>query len=562
MNRTTKNKIKKITPQKEAVKPARKLTKKTGSSFVAQAAILAGAGLLSRLIGFAYKIPMFDGMLGERGTAIYSAGYSIYNFLLVISSAGLPAAISRMVSSRLALYQSGNAYRVFRVSLLMAGAMGILGSFLLFFGAGFFADFLKIPDAIYSIRALAPTVFVVAVMSVFRGYFQGMSNMVPTASSQIVEQIVNAVFSIFLVFLFYKTNIAHAAGGGNAATGIGAVAGMAVLFTMYKKTSPEIHADIAKNRVYSYSENPAKIARELVKTAFPIIAGTAVFSFTTIIDSSMAMSRLMHNGAFNETQSLHLFGDLSGKFLTITTLPVSIATSFGVAAIPSVAAAVAKKDNENITARTNMAVRMAMAICVPSAFGIGIFADQIVKLLFPSAVSGTLLLQVGFISIIFLALNQICTAILQGMGQMKIPVFAAIAGCLVKIVFNYILIAVPSINILGAVIGTIACYAVASPINMYFAYKFTGARPDYIGIFVKPIVCSLLMSMVCYVSYFVLHYIIGSNLIALIISILVGVVFYFLTMAICGGIGRQDFDSVPMGDKMMNILYRIGIYVN
>ena len=535
--------------------------RRPSSSFVAQAAILAGAGLFSRLIGFAYKLPIF-GMMGEGGTAIYNAGYYIYNFLLVISSAGLPAAISKMVSARLALYQSGNAYRVFRVSLLFAGVVGLFGSLVLFFGAGFFADFTKIPDAVYGIRALAPTVFIVAVMSVFRGYFQGMNNMVPTATSQVAEQIVNAVFSILLVFLFYKTNLAYAAGGGNAATGIGAFVGMAILFRIYKKSSPEIHADIAKNRVYSYNEDPMEVAKELLKTAFPIIAGTAVFSFTSIIDSSMSMSRLMNNNAFTEAQSLHMFGDLSGKFFTITTLPVSIATSVGAAAIPGVAAAVVKKDAENITTRTNLAVRMAMIICVPSAFGIGIFADQIVRLLFPMATSGALLLQVGFISVIFLALNQICTAILQGMGQMKIPVFAAIAGCLVKVIFNYVLIGIPSINILGAVIGTIACYMVASPINMYFAYKFTGAVPDYMSIFVKPIACSAFMSMVCYVSYFVIYYVIGINVIALILSVFIGMGVYFLSMTLCGGIGKADFASIPMGDKMMNILYRIGIYVN
>jgi len=542
-------------------KTTQKQERKASTPFVAQAAILAAAGLFSRVIGFAYKIPIF-GMLGGDGTAIYNAGYYIYNFLLVLSSAGLPAAISKMVSARLALYQSGNAYRVFRISLLFAGIVGFIGAIVLFFGAGVFAEFTKIPDAVYGIRALAPTVFIVAVMSVFRGYFQGMNDMVPTAASQVIEQLVNAVFSVILVFVFYKTNKAYAAGGGNAATGIGAIAGMIVLFVIYKRVSPEIHADIAKNRVYSYWENPSDVARELVKTAFPIIAGTAVFSFTTIIDSSMSMSRLMNNAVFTHDESLAMFGDLSGKFFTITTLPVSIATSVGAAAIPGISAAVAKNDRTNITARTNLAVRMAMVICVPSAFGIGIFADQIIKVLFPSSTSGALLLQVGFISVVFLALNQICTAVLQGMGQMKIPVMAAVVGCLVKIVFNYILIGIPQVNILGAVIGTIACYAVASPINMYFAYKFTGAMPDYIGVFAKPIICSTLMSMVCYVSYFVLYYIIGMNLVALAISVLVGMGFYFLAMAICGGIGKSDFASIPMGDKMLQLLYRIGIYVN
>ena len=540
---------------------SRSSERKPSSSFVAQAAILAGAGLFSRIIGFAYKLPM-TAMLGMVGIGLYNQGFYIYNFLLVISSAGLPAAISKMVSARLALYQNGNAYRVFRVSLLFAGTVGLLGSLMLFFGAGAFANFLNSPNAIYGIRALSPTVFIVAIMGVFRGYFQGMNNMVPTATSQVVEQIVNAVFSILLVFLIFESSIPLAAGGGNAATGIGAIAGMAVLFTVYRKSSPEIHEDIVKNRVYSSRENPMDVARELMRTVFPIIAGTAVFSFTAIIDSSMAMSRLMNNGIFTEDQSLHMFGDLSGKYFAISNLPSGIATSLGLATIPTIAAAVARKDPKEITARTNLAIRMALIICVPSALGIGIFAEQIIRALYPTAPGGTLLLQAGCISIIFIALNQICTAVLQGMGQMRIPVIAAIIGCLVKIVLNYILIGIPSINILGAVISTTVCYAVASPINMYFAYRFTGAVPDYMSIFVKPIICSVLMSMVCYVSYYVLYYIVGMNLIALVIAILVGVGFYFMAMAICGGIGQEDFAAVPMGDKMVRILNRIGIYVN
>jgi len=533
-------------------------SKNRNSSFVVQAAILASAGIFSRVIGFMYKLPM-QAMIGDKGMGIYNQGHIIYNFLLILSSAGLPAAISKMVSARLAFSQAGNAHKVFLVALKFAICAGLMGSLILFFGAGFFSYILQTPEVFLSIRALAPTVFVFAILSVFRGYFQGMNNTVPTALSQVIEQILNAITSLLLVFLLFRVNIAYAAAGGNAATGIGAIVGLFVLIFIYKKKRPEIHDNIHKNRAYSTNESERAIASELLRTSFPIIAGTAIFSAASLIDNYMVMDRIAASGAFTHSEILALYGQLTAKFMAITTLPVTIATSMGTASIPGISAAAATRDMKTVTQRINMAIRLAMVICVPAAFGIGLFSDEILLLLFPTSPEGGLLLRVGFVSVIFLALNQISTGVLQGIGQVKIPVFAALLGCIGKIIANFILLPIPSINIIGAVIGTVICYAIAAPINVYFVYKLTGAKPDFGSMLIKPILGAILMSIVCLVAYNTIYFLLSSNTVSLLFAILVGLGFYFVVMIIIGGIKKSDLVMLPMGARAVEALGRFGI---
>ena len=533
-------------------------SKNRSSSFVVQAAILASAGIFSRVIGFMYKLPM-QAMIGDKGMGIYNQGHIIYNFLLILSSAGLPAAISKMVSARLAFNQSGNAHKVFLVALKFAICAGLMGSLILFFGAGFFSYILQTPEVFLSIRALAPTVFVFAILSVFRGYFQGMNNTMPTAMSQIIEQIINAITSLLLVFMLFRINVSYAAAGGNAATGVGAIVGLVVLLTIYKKKRPSIQEDIHKNRAYETNESEGAIASELIRTSFPIIAGTAIFSAAALIDNYMVMNLMGRSGDLSHNEILALYGQLTAKFMAITTLPVTIASSMGTASIPGISAAAATRDMKSVSQRINMAIRLAMVICVPAAFGIGLFSDEILLLLFPTSPDGGLLLRVGFISVIFLALNQISTGVLQGIGQVKIPVFAALVGCVFKVIANFILLPIPSINILGAVISTIVCYAIAAPINIYFVYKLTGAKPDFGDMLGKPIAGAVLMSIVCFLTYNMIFFLISSNAVALLFAIFIGLCSYFVIMILIGGIKRNDLAVLPMGGVAVEFLSRFGI---
>ena len=218
---------------------AKKTNKDKKGSFIIQASVLAAASLIVRFIGFLYRLPL-TALIGDRGNAIYSAGYYIYTFLLILSSAGLPAAISRLVSTRIAKGEYRNAQKIFRVSMIFAGAAGAIGMLVLFFFAEPIAKMVDSPNSVYCLQTLAPTLLIVGVMSVYRGYLQGMNIMTPTAVSQIFEQVFNAVFSVYLAWVLVKQSIPLGAAGGTAGTGIGALAGLIVVMIFYNRMKPEI----------------------------------------------------------------------------------------------------------------------------------------------------------------------------------------------------------------------------------------------------------------------------------------------------------------------------------
>lgn len=534
------------------------MNSKKKTTFVKQAAILAFAGILVRVLGFAYRLPLTD-MIGDEGNGIYSAGYYLYNMFLVISSAGLPAAISKMVSEKITLGQYKNAKKIFNVSLIVAGSMGFICAVLMFIGADWFCKAINSPRSYYSILTLSPTIFIVAVMSVFRGYFQGMNTTVPTAISQIVEQIFNAFFSVYLAWVLVGMGVEFGAAGGTAGTGIGALAGLIYIGFVFcrsrKSIKEEFSADKNDYKINTFKE----ITITLIRTAVPIITGTAIFSMTNLIDMKMVNSRLAACGAFTANEIDALYGQLTGKYVTLTTLPVSISTALATAVLPSIAASMVKKEMDVVKSKIATTLRLTMIISVPAAIGIGILGDQILQLLFPRYAGGGLLLKVGAVSIIFLALSQIATGVLQGIGKMKVPAINALIGSLIKIPVNYVLIGIASINVVGAVISTTVCYIVASGLNLYALYRATGIKTDLKSVLIKPTIGSLIMGAICLGAYYLFYYIYPSNTIATLLSIVVAIFAYLFAMIAIKGFDREDLKLMPMGNKMISFLDERGL---
>jgi len=533
--------------------------KKKGGSFIKQAAILAAAGMIVRFIGFLYRVPM-TAVLGDTGNAIYSAGYQVYNFLLILSSAGLPAAIGKMVSERLALKEYKNAHNVFKVSLMFSVCMGtLLMVFLIIFANPVAKYICKIPDAYYTLISLAPTILIVAVMSVLRGYFQGHNNMVPTAFSQIIEQVFNAVFSVFLAYLLIKHSIALSAAGGTAATGIGAFAGLIVMTIVYFRKRSSIIEKVNKDNVLYRIESKKEILKTLILTAVPIIIGTAIYSITNLFDMSMVMGRLLYSGAFAEAEATILYGQLQGKYVVITTLPVAISTSIATASVPSIASSVALKDKDTVERKINAAIKISMIISIPAAIGVGVLAKQILMLLFPTVPEGASLLRVGSVSIIFLALSQIVTGTLQGIGKVSVPAKNAFWGAIVKILFNYILIAIPFFNINGAIIATTLCYITASLLNLRALIKTTGIKFKFIDIMLKPLIASLIMGIVCFMLYKGSYIVTSNNTISTVFSVLISMGVYFAIMLFIKGIVKEDIQMLPGGKKLSAICEKLSL---
>ncbi|MCL2400574.1 MAG: polysaccharide biosynthesis protein [Defluviitaleaceae bacterium] len=515
------------------------------SSFIKQAAILAAATLFVRFIGFLYRLPLTN-LIGDEGIGLYGVGYQFYLFVLVMSSAGLPGAISKMVSERIARKEYRNAHGVFRAAMTVGITFGLAGTLLLWILAGYFEVWFGYPGSSYSIRALAPTILIVSIMAVFRGYFQGMNNTVPTAVSQVVEQVFNAIFSLFLAYIFIgQDNLEWAAAGGTAGTGIGAVLGLITLMAIYKVLSPKLRNRIRKHSVSQDQkiEKPSSQIKEVMATAFPIILGTAIYSIANFIDMAMVSNR-MQAGGFDEVASRAAFGQLTGKFIVLTTLPVSISTALTAAVLPSIAGSTVTRDFKAVTAKIGKALRMSTLVSIPAAMGLAVMAEPIYLLLFPNHPEGAHLMQVGAISVVFLSLNQIATGALQGINKIKIPVIAAAAGAIVKIPLNYVLIYQPNINVLGAVISTVVCYLLAATINMVALRSYTKIKLDWVGIFIKPLAASVVMGLTCFVSHNIMVSIVGDT-ISTIASVVMGGVVYFTVLMLIGGIHNEDMERIP-----------------
>jgi len=527
------------------------------NSFIQHAFILAIAGLLVRLIGFLYRLPLTN-LIGDQGNAIYSYGYYLYMLFLIMSSAGLPVAISKLVSERIALKQYKSAHQVFCVAMALAAFSGLIGSLILFFGAKSMAESLGSPESYHAILTLSPTVFLVAIMAVFRGYFQGMNNSVPTAISQIIEQIFNAVFSVYLAYIFLSQGIPFAAAGGTAGTGIGAFAGLLFLIAIYYILKPRISRLIRSDKTKN-SEPELQTAIKILKIAFPIIAGTAIFSITNLIDMYMVNDRLLQSAAFSAVAIDELYGQLTGKYVVLTTLPVSISTAMAIAIIPTISATLAIGDIREVNNKISIAIKLTMMLAIPASFGIGVLADQILLLLFPYYPAGGDLLRAGAISIIFLSLYQIVTGILQGSGYVYVPVVAAFFGATLKIPINHFLIAMPNINIIGAIISTTVCYMVASSICLGFLTFKMKAPINIRSAFFKPLFSSIFMAFGCYVSYYCFWYIYPNNSLATLTAIIISIIVYICFMSNIGGITPAEIRMMPFGKKIYSKLDSAGL---
>ena len=543
--------------------------KRNTGFIVRQAAVLAIVGIAARLLGFLYRLPLTD-LIGDEGNAIYGFGYAVYNFFLVISSAGLPAAMSKLVSEQRAKGRYDTAHLIFKTALAIAAVAGIFFTAFIFLFARDITEFFGHPESYLALQTLAPTVFIFAIMATIRGYFQGMSSTGPTATSQFVEQFFNAIFSIVLAHAMWNfaaqrgyMQQMYGAAGGTMGTTMGAFAGFIVISGLYFIARPQIISETRQARRISkvkklYTPPKTKLASSIFLTSSTIIAGTAIFSIVNLIDTWLVIDRLYVAG-FEPSPARELFGQLTGKFNPITNLPAAISSSLAMVLIPSIAAARAVGDDDDVKIKVNTAFRAAMLITFPIAFGLFALGPQIVAFLFPNHPYGGTLFTVGFASVIFLAISQISTGVLQAIGKISIPIASAIIGAIGKIVISFVLIAIPGINIYGAIIGTTLCYLIAALINCRYLCKYTGVKFDFKGIALKPTIAGIAMVLGCFAIYHLAYIISGSNAIGVILAVFGGALIYGGFMILIKGFNEDDFKVLPKGHKLASFLKSRGV---
>ena len=517
--------------------------------------------ILIKILGLIYTLYLTnrDGF-GDAGNAIYVSGYQIYALLLTISSIGVPNAISKLVSERLAVGDNKGANRIFKVALVTFGTLGAIGSMLLFFGAHVIAySWTQIPESELTLVALAPAIFFVSISSVFRGYFNGRRTLKITARAQTLEQIFKTIFTIGIVeIVAYATSTSTEmmAAGANVATTLATFSSFAYLFMYYRLKRKEIGNEIQSSTNYKY-ENVKTIVKNILMVSIPLTLSSIMTSFNKNIDS-FTVKRIL-SGYMPADIATKLYGQLSGKVDTVTNLPLAINIAFATALVPAISAAKAKNDRESATKRTSFSLLTSMLIGLPCVVGMIVFAQPILNLLYPNANEGALLLQLISVSVIFSILDQTINGALQGFGKVMVPATALGIGCLVKLVLNIILLKIPFFNVYGAAIGSIACHAVAFAIVFNVLKKYVKLDLPFNKFVIKPAIATTIMAVCSYTLYLLMDRIISGGL-ATIIAMLFAVVIYLAAVVALKIYNKEDIYMLPKGDKIYKFLEKTKIY--
>lgn len=392
-------------------------------TFMQSVVTLIFSQLLIKSLGLIYNLYLTnkDGF-GDKGNGIVSASYQIYALLLTISSIGVPNAIAKLVSERVALGDHKGAHRIFKIAFATFTVIGIIGTLMLFFGAHMIAaEWLQIPEAEMTMVALSPAIFFVAISSVMRGYFNGIQQIKATARSQSLEQIFKTALTIILVeIVAIASNVSTEwmAAGATLATTLATLAGFGYLYLYYKVRRKEIALEIKSTVNYKY-ERRRNIIKKILLVSFPIALTAILSSLNKNIDSFTVVRSLKEFLPAEEAVSQ--YGILGGKVDTLTSLPLSINVAFSTALVPAIAAAKAKKDRKTIKQKTSFSLLISMLIGLPCTAGMCIFAGPILNLLYPNASSGTLILQISSLTILFTILDQTINGALQGYGLLRVP---------------------------------------------------------------------------------------------------------------------------------------------
>ena len=546
--------------------------KKSDTSFLVQGSVLAIASIISRVIGLLYRIPMTN-IIGEYGNDYYSCAYEIYSMMLLISSYSLPMAVSKMVSARMANGQKENAYRVFRGALLIAVVTGTAGCLFVFFGAGFLTELFQTPLSFLALRVLAPTIFIVAVLGVIRGFFQGLGTMVPSAVSQILEQIVNAIVSVAAAYILfgYGTRIAaviggdqhyaeaYGAAGGTLGTSTGALAALAFCIFVFLAYRKNLKKGIARERRLNRTQPEAygSVLKILILTIIPILLSTTLYNLVSIVDQGLFKNLAIAQGNTSDQVS-QWWGIYSGYYRVLVNVPISISSALATSSVPALAAAFAKKNMDQVRRRIGLSMRFIQVVAMPCTVGMIVLAHPIIKLLYPGAsdLAGSLIQACG-ISIIFYSISTLSNAVLQGIDQMRIPIRNAVIALAANIAAVPVSLYVFNLNIYTMIAGNIVFSLVMCILNGLSVKKHSGFRPNIVKTFVKPAAASVIMGAAVFGVYHITYKVTGINSVCTILSIVAGIIVYAVALLLIKGLTEQELESFPKGTFIIKIAKKL-----
>ena len=536
------------------------------NSFFGGAAILAAGILIVKLIGMFYKIPLIN-IIGEAGAADFTNAYNIYAVLLTVSTAGLPVAVSKLVSEANALDRRNQVRRTFRLALVLFLALGLVSFLVMFFRADALAGMMNDSKAAAGIRALAPAVVCVDCLAALRGYSQGHSNMAPTSVSQIIEALCKLVVGLGLAFWLVKQGKDPDVAAAGAITGVTVGTVVALAYMVLDFLLSRGRED---TRGTDRPDSAGSILVNILKIAVPITLSSSMVGIVTVIDSSLVQGQLQSALDLTEQASRTLYGNYSGA-LNIYNLPTSLMAAITASVIPAVSAALARRDRRGAARITGSALRITALLSFPMGVGLFVLGTPIIRLLFPKlnvAVAGPLLSTLG-IATPFVCMVLVCNSVLQAHGFINLPVIVMVLGGIVKIVNNYNLVG--AIGIAGAPVGNILCFGLALVLDLVVITRVIPNRPRLLPIFAKPAIASAVMGGAAWAVYGLLSRILSSeqvdqagqtvwavsrmgNAAGIFLAIAVAGVVYLVLVIALRTISRDDLALMPKGDKLARLL--------
>lgn len=534
-----------------------------------QGMILACAGIVTRLIGIAYRIPL-NNILGDEGQGFYGCAFSIYNIALLLTSYSLPLAVSKLVSARIAKKQYRNALRIFKGALLYAVLSGVLAAVIVFVFSDYISNTLMgLKLSTYALKVLAPGLLIVAIMGVVRGFFQGMGTMVPTAASQIVEQIINAVISIvgasYLIQMCKETAnleqnpslpLAYGAAGGTLGTVAGATFGFLFLLFVLKIYYPRFRAKTKKDSGKS-EESYGEIYKILFLTISPVILNTAIYNISDTLDQGI-FSNIMVSQGHTEQEISELLGMLTGKYNTLINIPLAIANALGAALIPSLIATMQTGGKQKTHGKINLVIRVTMILAIPSCVAFMTMPEQILLLLYRTgniAIPANML-RIGGITVIFYCLSTVTNSILQGVNKMSAPVKHGAIALVIHFIVVFFTLIVCKGSIYSIVIGKIVFSFVICVLNTIAMRKATRYKQEYKQTFLLPLVSASIMGAVI----FILNQILGTFLpgtVSTLLVISIAAIVYIKALFMTKALTKDEILLFPKGSLLLKCLQKI-----
>ena len=548
------------------------MAKTKGQNYMHGAAILTVGVIIMKILGFFYKIPLGN-ILGDEGYSMFMGAYSIYYIFFTLATAGLPVALSRLVAEADANGRAKQEEKTFRVALVTFTVIGLVFALIMFcFPNWLAASYLENPDAAPSVRAMAPAILLVCIVSAYRGYCQGNGNMLPTTVDEVLEvffKVVSGLVIAVLVLRAYKGSpLALPMGSAGAIFGvsIGSAVSLAYMIVYkhrhYSVLSAPYTGGIDSNDIPDDDElvDPAmKIVKDILSIGIPIATGACIMALLNSVDSKLCMNRLQSAAGFSYREAKVLYG-VYGKAQTLFNLPAAFITPLTISIVPAISGALARGDKKTAGTVSEDSLRISAFLAIPMGVGLAVLAKPIMDVLYPgSHLAGAGLLQVMGVASFFVCLVLMENAILQASGREKLTMVTLITGGIIKIIINWFLVARRDINIYGAPVGTLCSYCAMAAMDYVFMCRTLSSRPRLLRVFSGPLAASALMGLTAWGVYGLGARLLGQGrigtLLAMCAAIGAAVIVYLVTAIVFRAVTREDMKLIPGGEKIARILH-------